>query len=255
MPESIYNLVAEETPEVRLEPKTHRSKKSSEHTDVPGSTFGCHGSSRLPGAGKVTKKGGAMFGPHKTLSPTSSVQVNAPSTGGNTKGQFSYPASSRPPLPSKSEVPVYGIRTDKNFVTANAVEAILQVPKSTVDVNLNYLEKEDYGKVPAYLTNVKEEVKRENEMIDKYVREQMGVVDMEEDVFDPMSEEERSELLFALKKKWDEVNAKYQKITHLVQLDTAGQIRRKEHLEKALKELETDIARLSKPGPVLLRRE
>ena len=65
-----------------------------------------------------------------------------------------------------------GIKTSKNFVTANAVEAILMVPKQTGLGDLNYTEKEDFGKVPAYLTQVKEEIRRENEMIERYQRMQ-----------------------------------------------------------------------------------
>jgi hypothetical protein len=63
-----------------------------------------------------------------------------------------------------------GIKTSKNFVTANAVEAILMVPKQTGTGDLNYTKKEDFGKVPAYLTQVKEEIRRENEMIERYRR-------------------------------------------------------------------------------------
>ena len=159
-----------------------------------------------------------------------------------------------PSLPDKSERPVLGIKTNKNFVTANAVEAILQVPRSLESKDLNYLEKEDYGKVPEYLGQVKEEIKRENEMIDKYVKEQMGIEDETVEEFEELPESERGALIAQLKRKWDDVNAKYQKITHLVVLDTAGQVRRKEYLEKTLSEIEADIDRLSKPGPVLIRK-
>lgn len=116
------------------------------------------------------------------------------------------------------------------------------------------MKKEDFGKVPAYLTQVKEEIKRENEMIEKYVKEQMGEVEEAPEVFEEFSEEERFELVNALKAKWDMVNAQYQKITHLVKLDTAGQVRRKETLEAQLAKLEADIQRLDRPGPVLIRK-
>ena len=91
-------------------------------------------------------------------------------------------------------------------------------------------------------------------MIDKYVKEQMGIADEVVEEFEEMPDGERHELIRQLKAKWDSVNAKYQKITHLVQLDTAGQVRRKEQLEGALKTLETDINKLSRPGPVLLKK-
>ncbi len=126
------------------------------------------------------------------------------------------------------------------------------MPKNTVKPQLNYLEKEDYGKIPEYLSHVKEEVRRENEMIDKYVKEQMGQTEKEADRYEEMSNEEREDLVNALKTKWDAVNTKYQRITHLVRLDTMGQLRRKEQMEAELKQLEYDIEKLTRNGPVLI---
>lgn len=129
----------------------------------------------------------------------------------------------------------------------------LAVPRAVEPKDLNYLKKEDYGKVPKYLSSVKEEIKRENEMIQKYVREQMGEVEEEPEQYEEMSDSERSDLILALKAKWDKVNAQYQKVTHLVRLDTTGQVRRKESMEAELKALEMDIERLQRPGPILIR--
>ena len=147
-----------------------------------------------------------------------------------------------------------GIKTSKNFVTANAVEAILQVPRVTEVGELNYLKKEDFGKIPQYLTQVKEEIKRENEMIAKYVKEQMGEIDREPDLYEEISDEERGQLISDLKQKWADTNAKYQRITHLVLLDTAGQIRRKEAFERELDVIEKDIEKLTRHGPVLIKK-
>ena len=120
-------------------------------------------------------------------------------------------------------------------------------------MELNYMKKEDFGKVPAYLSQVKEEIQRENQMIERYVKEQMGEVEEAPEVFEEFSEEERCALLNALKAKWDSVNAQYQKITHLVKLDTTGQVRRKETLEATLTSIENDIKKLDRAGPVLIR--
>ena len=115
------------------------------------------------------------------------------------------------------------------------------------------MKKEDFGKIPAYLSQVKEEIKRENDMIDRYVKEQMGEVEAAPEVYEEFPEDERMELVNALKAKWDSVNAQYQKITHLVKLDTTGQVRRKEQLEAALAKIEADILRLDRSGAVLIR--
>jgi len=87
----------------------------------------------------------------------------------------------------------------------------------------------------------------------RYVKEQMGEVQKPPEEFEEMTEEERQTLLAQLKAKWDQVNANYQKITHLVLLDTTGQVRRKENFENTLSQLEKDIDRLERASSVLIR--
>ena len=170
------------------------------------------------------------------------------------KGEFHYTDKSKTALPDRRDRPVMGIKTSKNFITANAVEAILQVPKVVETGELNYMKKEDFGKVPSYLTQVKEEIKRENEMIDKYVKEQLGEVEEVPDQFEELTDEERAELVYQLKAKWAHINAAYQKITHLVILDTTGQVRRKIQLEEEMTRIDKDIQRLTRPGAILIRK-
>lgn len=245
--ESIYNLVPREYVTYQsTSPKTKRSLKAPEHKALPGSTFGCTGTTRPIGAGRVDKKSGALFGPRadwkdKTVSPKVSSE------------SFQYTDKRFPNVPDRSDKPVLGIRTNKNFITANAVQAILQIPRVVDKGEENYLEKEDYGKVPSYLGDVKEEIRREKDMIDRYVKEQMGIEDSEPEQFDELSESEVKDLIDKLKAKWASLNNKYQMGTHLVSLDTAGQVRRKEQLENALTQVENDIERLSK-GAILIRR-
>jgi len=253
MSESIYNLVPREYEAPTKEPM-FQSKHNPDAT-YPGSTFGCKGTTRLIGAGKVSKQEFGHFGPNKTAGTSSSskFQKSAKESLSPSEGsKFEYQRT-KASVPTKDDRPVVGVRTTKNFITANAVEAILQVPRAVEPKDLNYLKKEDYGKVPKYLSSVKEEIKRENEMIQKYVREQMGEVEEEPEQYEEMSDSERSDLILALKAKWDKVNAQYQKVTHLVRLDTTGQVRRKESMEAELKALEMDIERLQRPGPILIR--
>jgi hypothetical protein len=218
--------------------------------------LGCHGSTRLLGAGKVSKKDGAYFGPPKpdsglsrSLSPSSERKLDD-----SLPGSFNYMDKRKEGVPTKDDRPIMGITTSKNFITANAVEAILQAPRRPTQKELNYLKKEDYGKTPAYLKQVKEEIRRENEMIERYVKEQMGEVERTPEAYEELTEDERQILLEELKNKWDHVNAKYQKHTHLVVLDTTGQVRRKEHLEAELQQLENDIERLQRASTVLIRQ-
>lgn len=55
------------------------------------------------------------------------------------------------PVPRRDDYPVTGIVSKANFVTANAVDTILAVPRRVGAPEVNYTEKEDYGKVPKYL--------------------------------------------------------------------------------------------------------
>jgi predicted GTPase len=54
------------------------------------------------------------------------------------------------------------------------------------------------------------------------------------------------EIREGLKRKWDEVNKKYQEITHIRLIDTTGLKRRKEGYEQELKQIEQDIKKLNK---------
>jgi len=259
MSESIYNLI----PIEYSEPAKRPTPKSSGATNqaVPYSTFGCHGSTRLLGAGKLAKKDGAYFGPPKPESGL--LRSNSPERGGSPTsplgnssngGYFQYEDKRKGVIPNKEDRPIMGITTSKNFITANAVEAILQAPRRPTQKELNYLKKEDYGKVPAYLSQVKEEIRRENDMIERYVKEQMGEVERTPESYEELTEEERYNLLEELKSKWAHVNTKYQRQTHLVKLDTAGQVRRKETMENELQQLERDIEKLQHASSVLVRQ-
>merc|ERR1711907_871766 len=49
----------------------------------------------------------------------------------------------------------------KNFVVANAVETILAAPKRVTQGAKDYLNKEDFGKVPKYLQHIKQDIEAE----------------------------------------------------------------------------------------------
>jgi len=61
-----------------------------------------------------------------------------------------------------------------------------------------------------------------------------------------MPEEERQELIAALKKKWEDVHHQFQKESIHGKLDTIGKKHRKETLEKEMDQIEGDIKKLSK---------
>ena len=61
-----------------------------------------------------------------------------------------------------------------------------------------------------------------------------------------MPEEERQELIAALKKKWEVLMRDYQKESHHGKLDTIGKMSRKEVLEAQMDQVEADIKKLQK---------
>ena len=87
---------------------------------------GCHGTTRLLGAGAVQKKEGALFGPNNSMTSNGvSMKVKAMKQR-TSQGEFSYNDRRKDPTPSVDDKPVLGVRANKNFIVANAVEAILQ---------------------------------------------------------------------------------------------------------------------------------
>ena len=164
----------------------------------------------------------------------------------------------KPPVPSCNDKPIMGLKTCKNYIVSNATQAIIQKPKFVSQDEPLYIEKDTYGKVPAYLQEVKTEINREKQLVDRCVREQQQGLDNNigggEEEVTILDEEERHYLINSLKSKWDYVNSKYQKICHRVSIDSLGDIKRKEKHEAELQQLEDDIERLSRPGPLYLRK-
>jgi len=151
----------------------------------------------------------------------------------------------KPDVPSRQDNPTMNLVTSKNFVVANAVEAILAAPQKVSQGAKAYIQKEDYGKVPKYLKHIKKDIEAEYE----YIR---ALQDREEEMMRshvaPLPEDERQSLINGLKAKWEVVNTEYQGSTHLVKLDTVGKVKRKEKYEAELSQIERDIEKLNRQG-------
>mmetsp|Transcript_3776 Transcript_3776/g.9006 ORF Transcript_3776/g.9006 Transcript_3776/m.9006 type:complete len:278 (+) Transcript_3776:72-905(+) len=150
--------------------------------------------------------------------------------------------------PSKAERPVMNLVTSKNFIVANAVEVILAAPKKLPEGSRDYLKKEDYGKIPKYLSHIKKDIDAEYE----YIRQLQQQREQEEaDRMRPLLEDERHHLIEGLKTKWESVNTAYQGGTHITKLDTMGKMKRKERHEAELSQIEKDIEKLSKKNIII----
>merc|ERR1712194_802149 len=153
----------------------------------------------------------------------------------------------KPSLPGKEEVPVTGLVTKKNFIVANAVENILAAPKKRVEEESDFMNKDDFGKVPLYLSKIKEDINAEYEYIRAIKTQQQEA----NKTTYSLSHEDREQLIQALKAKWENTNSEYQLGTHLTKLDTVGKIKRKEKQEKELTEIEQGIEKLKRENIVI----
>lgn len=155
----------------------------------------------------------------------------------------SLSARLRPAVPKSDERPIHNLVTSKNFVVANAVEAILAAPRKVSDGAKDFLNKEDYGKTPKYLAHINQDIQDEF----NYIRElQQQREDRTKSLVSPMGEQERLQLIDGLKSKWEHANTAYQATTHLTKLDTVGKIKRKERYEAELTQIEKDIEKLNR---------
>ena len=105
------------------------------------------------------------------------------------------------------------------------------------------LKKKTYGRVPKYVTKIKQEIEDEYNLVREMQIEEQNERDQQRQL---MPEEERQELIAALKKKWEVLMRDYQKESHHGKLDTIGKMSRKEVLEAQMDQVEADIKKLQK---------
>jgi len=105
------------------------------------------------------------------------------------------------------------------------------------------LKKKTYGKVPKYVTKIRAEIEDEYNLVREMQIEEQNERDRQRML---MPEEERQELIAALKKKWEVLMRDYQKESHHGKLDTIGKKGRKEILEAEMDQVEADIKKLQK---------
>ncbi|RLW11143.1 hypothetical protein DV515_00001435 [Chloebia gouldiae] len=163
-------------------------------------------------------------------------------------------------VPPRTYHPITRIK--KNFINKNAVAVITGEPKKPrhfcVDTRQGdkyllepsglfpkYIKKKNYGVLPKYVTRRNEEMKREEEEYQASVLEQLKMKAMK-----ALSEEERTNVLKALKKKWEEINHAYQGLPIIT--DTMYKKMHKEELETKLNQLEHDIAAIEKHKTVYI---
>jgi hypothetical protein len=168
------------------------------------------------------------------------------------KGASHRDLSRKPPVPDPiTDRPMLGVKTNKNFISQNAVDAIMAVPrkpeKNLVDTRKGdkfplepsglapiYIKKKDFGSVPNYIITRKEQTAKAQAEYEHYMAEYL-----KKGALRTMTEEEREVILNGLKKNWDELHHAFQSLS--VVIDTIPKRMRKEKLENDMKLLEKDI--------------
>ena len=148
------------------------------------------------------------------------------------------------PVPKRDEKPIHGLVSDKNFIVANAVENILAAPKLPTNTQKDYLKKKNYGAVPKYMTKIKNEIEDEYNLVREMQIEEQNERDRQKFL---MPDNERQELIAALKKKWEVLHKQFQEKTHYIMpLDTVGKKNRMDALTREMDVIEQDIKKLQK---------
>jgi hypothetical protein len=191
---------------------------------------------------------------HADVDPKSFTKKRSGEPQYESKGEFKYPDEDRrrAPVPrAKDAPPLMGIKTTKNFITTNAVENIMAVPKKPATnfadtrhgdtfpleesgLVPKYRTKKDFGQTPEYIKRRMEEMQRAQDEYDVYVKEHMRRGAMKQ-----LTQQEHDEILNGLKRNWDEAMLAYQALP--VVCDNLYRKHSKEKLEAQLKNIERDI--------------
>jgi len=241
--ESIYNLIAEEKYEAPKPPRYNSKFKGTVKDDYKTNKA----SYKTMGQAKVPTRA-----PHEYLKKHEKEPLLPD------KRSFHYPDEERkrPTVPKRDDQPIMGLKTTKNFITSNAVENIMSVPKKPekkyVDTRKGdknhlepsglepkYIHKKEFGKTPEYLTRRKEEMTVAQQEYDAYLAEHFRRGAMKQ-----LSEGERQDILRGLKENWEQLHHEYQGLS--VVTDTAPKKNRKERMEAEMKQLERDIETVEK---------
>lgn len=193
--------------------------------------------------------------PSRTMGPAK-VEVNAPDQfmkkGMGTAIRTSpkqvekevIPVEKKPAVPRANEAPVYGLKSDKNFIRDNAVEVITAKPKLPQEAP-KFTEKEDFGKVPDYLVQRRREDEQRRQNEEAYYRAAAQAT-----AYYQVSQEERQNLLRGLKANWENLHHEYQALSVIT--DTDAKRQKRKDMETKLAQLEADIQKIERHTVILV---
>ncbi|CAK6432822.1 unnamed protein product [Pipistrellus nathusii] len=239
--ESIYNLIPSEWKEPPPPPRYISVFKRAVQEDM-----------------KKSKTAMKTMGPPKVdvPSPKDFLKKHSKEKAVPPKKKFDRLDTKKPPVPLRTDHPVMGVQSGKNFINTNAADVIMGVAKKPKPIYVDkrtgdkhdlensglvpkYINKKDYGITPEYICKRNEEVKNAQEEYDNYIQESLRKAAMKR-----LSDEEREGVLQGLKKNWEEVHKEFQSLSVFV--DSLPKKIRKQKLEEEMKQLEHDIGVIEK---------
>lgn len=262
--ECVYDLVDAEpqAAPVQVEEKTKKRMKRGNRAPPPtASTFGFHGTSTV-----VSNCGGEHTEPsvHPSRKPIGELgrEVGTTVRPDNflKKNQGPYTASRgaptvnltqfrkgewhrekiKPDIPK--DIPVHGMKTDKNYVVANAVENILAIPTKNIPAaEPRPTDRVDFGKVPDYLVEIKDDIQSRRNVIQAYNHQMRAANER----WSELTPEALEELRSGLQSRWDAVNKEYQS-KGFSSVQTPSQKSHQMHLEQELNALEFAMQKVSR---------
>lgn len=263
--ESVYALLAAEAAPA-AEQKTTKPRVLRGVADAPpptASTFGIQGTSAVVAnmGGEFTepsihpaKKAAGTFGREvgSTVDPSNYLKKNTgthtASRGAPVVDSTKFKKSERsrdrvkPAIPDKHDRPVMGLRTDKDFVVANAVENSMAIPTRNAPVGaIRPTDRADFGEVPEYLKEIKEELRTRQATMQALSAAEC----IENERWSELNGPELAELRSGLQRRWDVLNKEYQS-KGFSSSGTPSQKSHQEALEKALAAVEFAMGKLSR---------
>lgn len=123
----------------------------------------------------------------------------------------------KPNIPKLEDKPIMGLKSDKNFVTANAVDAILMTTKKKPVEPILYKNKKNFGRVPEYLSKIREDIEKEYTAIrELQLRNEQDEAKKKK----KLEYDEIEALREGLNKKLAQLKKEYGNITHKTTFDT-----------------------------------
>ncbi|CAK74417.1 unnamed protein product (macronuclear) [Paramecium tetraurelia] len=144
----------------------------------------------------------------------------------------------KPQVPKSAERPLIYEQKKKNYIETNKIYTILSTPRQP-QKQTDWLKKETYGKVPQYLSNIKQRIYQ------SFLQQQEDYAN-QNNHFKLLSESELHEIRKGLKQRYDLINFEYQKYSHHKKFDNVSLRRKQEQYERELDQLEKDMEKVNK---------